>query len=143
MSKRIYIGELFGIISVVVILYPDLEQLLSQFILGILMAVIGAVITSIGNVLSLYNSQPHTPPVLANTIGMLGAVVFLLVYTLIKGETMNFPHDINFWIGLVYLAIFASFLAWLFYLKLIKNIGASKSGYMVEMFPAIGGLQVY
>ncbi|RIL44293.1 LPXTG cell wall anchor domain-containing protein, partial [Mammaliicoccus fleurettii] len=36
-------------------------------------------------------------------------------------------------------SILASFLAWLFYLKLISNIGASESGYMVAMFPAIGG----
>jgi LPXTG-motif cell wall-anchored protein len=32
----------------------------------------------------------------------------------------------------------SSFLAWLFYLKLISNIGASESGDMVAMFPAIG-----
>ena len=137
--KRIYWGGLFGIMSVAVILYLHLEQLSPHFIVGLFMAIIGTVITSIGDVLSLYNSQRQTHPVLANTIGMLGTLIFLLLYTLFKGETMTFPHEAHFWVGLIYLAVFASFFAWLFYLKLIKNIGAAESGYMVAMFPAIGG----
>lgn len=79
-------------------------------------------------------------PIVANVIGMFSAVVFLVLYTLINGNDYQIPTEINFWVGLIYLSIFASFLAWLFYLKLINNIGASESGYMVAMFPAIGGI---
>ncbi|MGP5092999.1 EamA family transporter [Staphylococcus equorum] len=103
------------------------------------MALIGTIITSIGDVLSLYNSNNNTNPVLANTIGMLSAVLILVIYTGFKSYSYTLPQEPNFWFGLLYLAIFASFLAWLFYLKLISNIGASESGYMVAVFPAIGG----
>lgn len=138
-ANRIYLGGGIGLISVVVILFPDLNQLTSELIIGIIMALIGTIITSIGDVLSLYNSNNNTNPVLANTIGMLSAVLILVIYTGFKSYSYTLPQEPNFWFGLLYLAIFASFLAWLFYLKLISNIGASESGYMVAMFPAIGG----
>lgn len=38
----------------------------------------------------------------------------------------------------MYLGIVASGFAWLFYLKLIKNIGAVYSSYMVTLFPVVG-----
>ncbi|ELJ9238851.1 DMT family transporter [Staphylococcus pseudintermedius] len=138
-SKRIYFGGILGLLSVFIIIYPDLHKLPSSFYIGVLFALLGTVVTSIGDVLSAYNSQKKTNPVIANVIGMSGAVIFLIVYTYINGDSYSIPTEINFWFGLTYLAVFASFLAWLFYLKLISNIGASESGYMVAMFPAIGG----
>ncbi|HEG7260658.1 TPA: DMT family transporter [Staphylococcus aureus] len=139
-SNRIYIGGGLGVVSVVVILYPDLNSLTNEFIIGVAFALLGTIITSIGDVLSLYNSESKVHPVLSNTIGMLSAVIFLLIYTSFKGYRYSFPLELNFWFGLLYLSILASFLAWFFYLKLINNIGAAESGYMVAMFPAIGGV---
>ncbi|MEB6794340.1 DMT family transporter [Staphylococcus aureus] len=139
-SNRIYIGGGLGVVSVVVILYPDLNSLTNEFIIGVAFALLGTIITSIGDVLSLYNSESKVHPVLSNTIGMLSAVIFLLIYTSFKGYRYSFPLELNFWFGLLYLSILASFLAWFFYLKLINNIGAAESGYIVAMFPAIGGI---
>ncbi|HCX2227185.1 TPA: DMT family transporter [Staphylococcus aureus] len=139
-SNRIYIGGGLGVVSVVVILYPDLNSLTNEFIIGVAFALLGTIITSIGDVLSLYNSESKVHPVLSNTIGMLSAVIFLLIYTSFKGYRYSFPLELNFWFGLLYLSILASFLAWFFYLKLINNIGAAESGYMVAMFPAIGDI---
>lgn len=139
-SNRIYIGGGLGVVSVVVILYPDLNSLTNEFIIGVAFALLGTIITSIGDVLSLYNSESKVHPVLSNTIGMLSAVIFLLIYTSFKGYRYSFPLELNFWFGLLYLSILASFLAWFFYLKLINNIGATVSGYMVAIFPAIGGI---
>lgn len=139
-SNRIYIGGGLGVVSVVVILYPDLNSLKNEFIIGVAFALLGTIITSIGDVLSLYNSESKVHPVLSNTIGMLSAVIFLLIYTSFNGYRYSFPLELNFWFGLLYLSILASFLAWFFYLKLINNIGAAESGYMVAMFPAIGGI---
>ncbi|HDJ2101957.1 TPA: DMT family transporter [Staphylococcus aureus] len=139
-SNRIYIGGGLGVVSVVVILYPDLNSLTNEFIIGVAFALLGAIIMSIGDVLSLYNSESKVHPVLSNTIGMLSAVIFLLIYTSFNGYRYSFPLELNFWFSLLYLSILASFLAWFFYLKLINNIGAAESGYMVAMFPAIGGI---
>lgn len=137
---KIYIGGTLGILSVIVILIPELDTINADFMTGALLALIGTLITSLGDVFSLYNSEKNINPVLANTIGMFSAVVFLLIFSTISGQKFVIPTTISYWIGLLYLAILASFVAWLFYLNLVKNIGASESSYMVAGFPAIGGI---
>ncbi|PSL36298.1 EamA-like transporter family protein [Planomicrobium soli] len=136
---KIYIGGFLGLLSVVVILYPDLHEISSNVILGIGLAFLGTLITSIGDTLSTFNNKKGTEPIAANTIGMLSAVILIGAIALISGKDMHMPMTLNYWGGLLYLAIFASFVAWLFYLLLVKNVGAAESSYMVAMFPAIGG----
>ncbi|SUM56514.1 drug/metabolite transporter permease [Staphylococcus microti] len=139
-SKKIYVGGTLGILSVIVTLIPQLHQLSGDVLLGAALAILGTCITSLGDVFSLYNSDKNIDPVLANTVGMFSAVVLLLVFSIVSGQSFVIPTQPTYWLGLSYLAILASFVAWLFYLKLVKNIGASKSSYMVAGFPAIGGI---
>lgn len=53
---------------------------------------------------------------------------------------MMIPTSFTYLSALLYLTVIASFLAWLFYLKLVERIGGAKSGYMVALFPVIGGI---
>ncbi|QIH77044.1 EamA family transporter (plasmid) [Macrococcoides canis] len=139
-DSRVYIGGLLGILGVFIILIPHFKEFKWVFILGILLSILGTLVTSLGDVLSSYNNSKGVDPVIANFLGMLSASIFMYCIILIKGETFTLTTDINYWFGLLYLSIFASFLAWLFYLILIKNIGAIKSSYMVVLFPAVGGI---
>ena len=139
-NRKIYIGGTLGILSVIVTLIPQLHQLSGDVLLGAALAILGTCITSLGDVFSLYNSDKNIDPVLANTVGMFSAVVLLLGFSIVSGQSFVIPTQPTYWLGLSYLAILASFVAWLFYLKLVKNIGASKSSYMVAGFPAIGGI---
>ncbi|HGH5485944.1 TPA: DMT family transporter [Staphylococcus pseudintermedius] len=50
-APKIYIGGLLGILSVMVILSPDLNHLSSEFIMGIVMAIFGTIITFVGGCL--------------------------------------------------------------------------------------------
>lgn len=95
-APKIYIGGLLGILSVMVILSPDLNHLSSEFIMGIVMAIFGTTITFVGDVLSLFNSNRGMHPVLANAFGMVGAVLFLLFYKLIQGRHYTVHTDVNF-----------------------------------------------
>lgn len=49
--NRIYWGGFIGILSVFIILFPDLNNLTSKFIIGVIMALAGTIITSIGDVI--------------------------------------------------------------------------------------------
>lgn len=139
LQKKIYIGGALGLLSVVVILYPDLHTISSDFILGIALAVIGTIVTSIGDVFSYYNNKKNINPIMANTMGMFSATLLILIFTIASAKSFVFPTSLQYWMGLLYLAILASFFAWLLYLLLIKNMGAAESSYMVAVFPAIGG----
>ncbi|MGE7838870.1 DMT family transporter [Viridibacillus arvi] len=139
LERKIYLGGSLGLLSVIIILYPDIHTISSNFILGIILAFVGTVITSVGDTLSYYNNKKQIEPITANTIGMFSAIILIILITLVSGKDISLPSSSNYWIGLLYLAILASFVAWLFYLYLIKNVGAAESSYMVAMFPAIGG----
>ncbi|MGE7926005.1 DMT family transporter [Viridibacillus arvi] len=139
LERKIYLGGSLGLLSVIIILYPDIHTISSNFILGIILTFVGTVITSVGDTLSYYNNKKQIEPITANTIGMFSAIILITLITLVSGKDISFPSSLNYWIGLLYLAILASFVAWLFYLYLIKNVGAAESSYMVAMFPAIGG----
>ena len=139
LQKKIYIGGTLGLLSVVIILYPDLHTISPAFIKGILLAIIGTIVTSIGDVFSYYNNKKHIDPITANTIGMLAATILILVFALASAKSFVVPTSLHYWVGLLYLAVLASFVAWLLYLLLIKNLGAAESSYMVALFPAIGG----
>lgn len=112
----------------------------TKIYIGGAFAILGTCITSLVDVFSLYNSDKNIDPVFANTVGMFSAVVLLLIFSVVSGQSFTLPTQPTYWLGLVYLAVLSSFVAWLFYLKLVKNIGASKSSYMVAGFPAIGGI---
>lgn len=139
LERKIYLGGSLGLLSVIIILYSDIHTISSNFILGIILAFVGTVITSVGDTLSYYNNKKQIEPITANTIGMFSAIILIILITLVSGKDISLPSSSNYWIGLLYLAILASFVAWLFYLYLIKNVGAAESSYMVAMFPAIGG----
>ncbi|MFE6170401.1 DMT family transporter [Viridibacillus arvi] len=139
LERKIYLGGSLGLLSVIIILYSDIHTISSNFILGIILAFVGTVITSVGDTLSYYNNKKQIEPITANTIGMFSAIILIILITLVSGKDISLPSSSNYWIGLLYLAILASFVAWLFYLYLIKNVGAVESSYMVAMFPAIGG----
>ena len=121
LERKIYLGGSLGLLSVIVILYPDLHTISSNFILGIILAIIGTIITSLGDTLSYYNNKKQIEPITANTIGMFAAIIIMTLISLFSGKDIHFPTTLNYWIGLLYLAILASFVAWLFYLYLIKN----------------------
>lgn len=140
LELKVYIGGILGVSGVLIILIPHFQEFKWTFVLGIVLSILGTLITSVGDVLSAYNNSKGIDPIIANFLGMLSAAIFIFFVILLKGENFTLTNDVNYWMGLLYLSIFASFVAWLFYLKLVKNIGAIKSSYMVVLFPAVGGI---
>ena len=53
------------------------------------------------------------------------------------GAEFNFDYSFDYVVSLVYLAVFASIVAFGSYLKLLGRIGAHKAGYVVVMFPVV------
>ncbi|MDX8342219.1 DMT family transporter [Rossellomorea sp. YZS02] len=140
MSIRLGIGGALGIIAVFLLLFPTLmEDPESLSMKGILFALTGTIITSIGDVCSSINADRGINPVYSNVIGFTAASIFLGTVISMQDTKMTFPAIPSYWMAVVYLSLFASFFAWLFYLKLVSEMGAGSSGYMVALFPAVGG----
>jgi len=135
------VGGLIGICGVGLVLYPLLGQIqLGSALKGLTFAVLGMVLTSVGDASSARNSQRGIHPLWANTFGFGVATALLGGLNLWQGQHWQFDYSASYISALLYLTLVASCLAWLFYLKLIERIGAAASSYMVALFPAVGGL---
>ncbi|WCH49516.1 DMT family transporter [Lysinibacillus sp. OF-1] len=141
LHRRVLIGGILGVIGVGVLIYPTLHSFSGLADLkGVLIALLGTVLTAIGDASSARNAKRQIDPIYANAIGFTVGSVVMCGIVWIQGHKIVLPTSITYLSALLYLTIIASFLAWLFYLKLVEKIGGAKSGYMVALFPVIGGI---
>lgn len=139
LEPRILTGGVIGFLGVGTLLYPSFDLGVSQ-VGGVALAVVGTAITALGDAASARNARHGIDPVRANCIGFLVATVFIILVCLFQGRGFAVSVSPSYLGALLYLAIVASFLAWLLYLKLVDRIGAARSGFMVALFPAVGGI---
>ncbi|ACB60737.1 protein of unknown function DUF6 transmembrane [Exiguobacterium sibiricum 255-15] len=137
---RILIGGLLGVLGVLMLLYPILHDIHTNDVKGILLALLGTVLTAIGDASSARNAKQKVNPVYANAIGFTAGGILLGSVVWFQRQTISIPPSVSYLSALLYLTLLASFGAWFFYLKLVENIGGAKSGYMVALFPTIGGV---
>ncbi|MDM5436612.1 DMT family transporter [Bacillus hominis] len=141
LHSRVLIGGILGVLGVCILIYPNINSFKGfDDVKGIMMAILGTILTAIGDASSARNSKHKVNPVYANSIGFTAGSVLIGAIVLLQGEKLVFPTSISYLSALLYLTLIASFAAWLFYLKLVDRIGGAKSGYMVALFPAIGGI---
>ncbi|WP_343781459.1 DMT family transporter [Virgibacillus salarius] len=138
---RILIGGIIGMIAVCIVIYPLLsEQFNLAQLKGVGVALLGTLLTSVGDASSARNANRGINPVYSNSFGGVVAALLLFIICTFQGQDFYLPTSISYLGALVWLTVFASFVAWMFYLKLVERIGASLSSYMVALFPAIGGI---
>ncbi len=141
LHPRILVGGSMGIMGVSILVYPLLMNGAGVSNLkGIAIALLGTLLTAIGDVASARNVRCGVNAMYSNSIGFAVAFIFSLMVCLIQKQSFTLPISFSYLGALMFLIVFSSFTAWMFYLKLVARIGASASSYMVALFPAIGGI---
>ncbi|MEJ9232480.1 DMT family transporter [Peribacillus butanolivorans] len=141
LHSRVLLGGILGVFGVCVIIYPTLNNFQGLTDLkGVMIALLGTILTAIGDASSARNAKLKVDPIYANAIGFTVGSVLMGTIVLFQGQKFILPTTVTYLSALLYLTLIASFMAWLFYLKLVEKIGGAKSGYMVALFPAIGGV---
>ncbi|MEF7637568.1 DMT family transporter [Bacillus thuringiensis] len=141
LHSRVLFGGILGVLGVCILIYPKLNDFQGfNDIKGIMVAILGTLLTAIGDASSARNAGHKVNPIYANAIGFTVGSLLMGVIVLSQGQEFAFPTSFSYVSMLIYLTLFASFVAWLFYLKLVEKIGGARSGYMVALFPVIGGV---
>jgi drug/metabolite transporter (DMT)-like permease len=141
LHSRVLLGGILGVFGVCVLIYPSLNNFQGLTDLkGIMIALLGTILTAVGDASSARNANLKVDPIYANAIGFTVGSVLMGAIVLFQGQKIILPTTVTYLSALLYLTLIASFMAWLFYLKLVEKIGGAKSGYMVALFPAIGGI---
>ncbi len=138
-ESHVYLGASLGVIGLAILFWPQLRdaQWGAAAPIGILISFSGAMLASWGNMVSQSSQARGLPVVQSNAYGMLYASILTGVIALLSGDQFSFEWTFSYVASLLYLALFASVIAFGAYLTLLGRIGAHRSGYIVVVFPVV------
>ncbi len=111
-----------------------------HFLLGLILALVATIASSVGNVLVVKVRQQAPNVLLTMAWGMLWGTLLVAVWVLATGERFVAPPTARYWAGLVYLSLFGSVIAFACFFTLIDRIGSDKAVYIGVVTPVISVL---
>ena len=128
------LAALVGALGVGVLYWPEI-QLGQAAMLSLLACLLGTLFFCSGNMVSAELQGRSVSVLTANCWGMLWGVVWLGLFGLFQGQDFTPPTSLAWLAGLVWLAVFASVVAFSTYLTLVGRIGPGRAGYATVVFP--------
>ncbi len=138
-APRIYLGAALGISGIFVLFGPQVAEVSfsDAVFFGSILAVTGALMASLGNIVSQAAQKESLPVVQSNAWSMLYGGLFTTVIALASGSEFGFDATPTYVVSLLYLSVFGSVIAFGAYLTLLGRIGAHRAGYATVMFPVV------
>jgi drug/metabolite transporter (DMT)-like permease len=138
-GPRVLLGAGFGIVGIVVLFAPRVAAVsLSDSVLyGSLLAGLGALAASFGNMASQKAQSLKLPIIQSNAWGMFYGACITAAVGIAEGHAFAFEFTPQYLVSLAYLTVFGSVVAFGAYLTLLGRIGAHRAGYALVMFPVI------
>lgn len=112
----------------------------SHFLLGLALGVLATLSAAAGNVVVLKLREQSANLMLTMAWAMLWGTVLVTGWALLSGQQFALPKAPRYWMGLLYLSIFGSVIAFNAYFTLINRIGSQKAVYIGVITPVIAVL---
>ena len=137
-ALQVFWGGVLGLAGICVVFWHDLAAFTAtRGLIGLMIALLGAYLASIGNVVGARNAKKGMPVTQANVYGMAyGAVLCLAIHFGIGGE-LTMDWTIGYLGPMLYLAVFGSVVAFGCYMLLIGRIGADHAAYVMLLMPVV------
>ncbi|TQV76564.1 EamA family transporter [Aliikangiella marina] len=138
-ETKTYFGAALGIFGIVVLFWPEVSQFESNsgVLTGAILVLSGTLIASLGNMVSVRNSNNDLPVFQTSGWGMLYGTIFLTIAAMLNGATFTISYEPSYLISLGYLSIFGTVIAFYSYFMLLKNIGPERASYSIVLFPVV------
>jgi drug/metabolite transporter (DMT)-like permease len=138
-------GAIFG---VTLLFYRAIGSAVAQlaqggtdtFLLGGLLAIGASVASSAGSVVVAKVREQSPNLMLTMGWSMLWGTLFVAAWAFVSGQHFMLPQRPSYWMGLVYLSMFGSVIAFFAYFTLINRIGSQKAVYISVITPVISVL---
>ncbi len=136
---EVLVGATLGMSGIGLIFMPEFSSVESSVYLwtGIGLAVASFVFASMGNVISERIMDHGTPVMPMNFWAMTYGLIYMYSFALATDVDFVLPTRLDYYLSLLYLAVFGTVLAFGAYMKLMQQIGSDKSAYVVLMYPIV------
>lgn len=138
-GRRVLFGALLGVAGIFMLFAPQVSELTfsDTVFYGSMLAVLGALVASLGNMVSQASQKAGLPVIQSNAWGMFYGAIITGVISVYQGHEFVFDWSVGYVGSLLYLTVFGSIIAFGAYLTLLGRIGAHKAGYAMVMFPVV------
>jgi drug/metabolite transporter (DMT)-like permease len=138
-GRGVLMGSILGVAGILFLFVPKVATLTftDATFYGASLAVVGAFIASLGNMVSQAAQNRKLPVVQSNAWGMFYGALFTGLIAIFSGRQFSFDFSAPYVLSLAYLSVFGSIVAFGAYLTLLGRIGAHKAGYSMVMFPVV------
>ncbi len=140
LSIAVGAGSVLGIAGMIAVFWPEVRgfELAGEGARGLVLCLIGTASASVGMLTSAWNQKRRGLPVVqSNAYGMAYGAVFIIALTLARGSVFAFDARPAYVLSLLWLAVFATVVAFWSYLTLIGRIGADRAAYATVLFPIV------
>ena len=111
-----------------------------HFLLGLGLALVATIASSAGSVIVTKVRDQSSNLLLTMAWSMFWGTALVLAWVAVSGQRMVLPAAPSYWMGLLYLSIFGSVIAFNAYFTLINRIGSHKAVYVGVVTPVISVL---
>ena len=136
---RVAIGAALGFFGIALLFGPEIlgTTFDADALRGLLFCLGGTLSFSLGNMLSAANQQRGLPVISSTAWGMLYGSLGQAMVAVLRGDAFIIEPSIAYLASLLWLALFASVIAFASYLTLLGRIGSGRAGYVTVMFPLV------
>ena len=135
---RAFAGGVLGLLGICIVFWHDLSAFTAtRGLIGMIIALLGAYLASIGNVVGSRNAKSGVPVTQANVYGMAyGALLCIVIHFGVGGE-LTMDWTLGYLGPMLYLTVFGSVVAFGCYMLLIGRIGADYAAYVMLLMPVV------
>ncbi len=135
---RAFLGGALGLSGICTVFWQDLAAFTAtKGMIGLLIALVGAYMASLGNVIGSRNAKNGVPVTQANAYGMGYGGLLTLCIHFAMGGGLVMDWSLGYLGPMLYLTLFGSILAFGCYMLLIGRIGAEFAAYVMLIMPII------
>ena len=135
---RAFWGGILGLSGICIVFWHDLSAFAAtRGLIGLSMALIGAYLSSLGNVVGARHARTGVPVTQANAYGMAYGGLLTLAIHFGGGGELVMDWSAGYLAPMLYLTIFGSVVAFGCYMLLIGRIGAEYAAYVTLLMPII------
>lgn len=138
-ESRVLLAAVLGLAGIALIFLPEIRALSLEAgtVQGMLFAVGGTWLASLGNMAAVRNTRNGLPIVRLNAWAMLYGSIALALIAALRGQAFTVEWTPSYLGSLAYLALFGSAAAFGCYLLLMHRIGSARAAYAAVLFPVV------